>query len=482
MKATPKSSSITKRWVRGSLFFTLAVVLLAEGIFLWFTISGYYRDANSAVYTQLRLVSSQLASSTATADEKALKQIRAVEQFDQKAQFELMLVRANGSIETTSSGILPQYSETPADIAQALQAGGNGYGEYVGKNETGERVMAITVQVSDRTSRGVGALRMVTSLREVDKTIQRTVVMSMLLLCAVILASVVSGTFFIRSIVMPLQKVEATAARIALGDFDTRIDNSSGDEIGSLSKTINNMAEELSRSERMKNEFISSVSHELRTPLTSIKGWAETVGRLQDPQNPNFKRGMEIISGEADRLYDMVEELLDFSRMQDGLSLQVELLDLAAEVEDAVLLSTQRAAGLGVTLQYSVPETPVPVMADKNRIRQVMVNVLDNAIKYSFSGGQVDIEILQDDTNAYVVVKDEGQGIPPDDLENVKQKFYKGKGAVRGSGIGLAVVEEIMQTHGGALELASEVDRGTTVTLRLPLYFRDNKPKENADG
>lgn len=467
-----KSSSITKRWVRGSLFFTLAVVLLAEGIFLWFTISGYYRDARSAINNQLKILNGQLAPASASADEKSLRLIRTVEQFDQKTQFELMLVTSNGGIDITSSGILPKYAQIPVDIDTALRPGGNGIGEYVGKNETGEKIMAVTLLVPNQTAKGIVGLRLVTSMKKIDKTIQNVVISSLALLGTIILASVVSGIFFIRSIVFPLQKIEATASRIAQGDFETRIDNNSSDEIGSLCKAINNMAEALSKNERMKNEFISSVSHELRTPLTSIKGWTETVGTMQDPHNPSFKRGIDIISSEADRLYGMVEELLDFSRMQDGLSLKPELLDLAAEVENGVLLSGQRAAILGIAMLYSVPETPVPVMADKNRIRQVMVNVLDNAIKYSHPGGEMTIEILQDEHNAYVLVKDNGQGISKEDLENVKQKFYKGRGAVRGSGIGLAVVDEIMKSHKGELEISSEINVGTTVTLRIPLYNR----------
>ncbi len=478
-----KSSSITKRWVRGSLLFTLAVVLLAEGIFLGFTISGYYRDALTAVRSQLQLLSQQTATG-GTGEERALAMIRTVEDFDLKQQFELMLVHANGSIVTTSSGVLPGYTEIPQDINDARRSGG--WGIFVGDNERGEKVTAATLVVTNQSAQyGYVGFRLVTSMREIDRTIQRVVVASVILLLAIVLASAVSGMFFIRSIVFPLQKVEATAAHIAQGDFDIRIDNKSNDEIGSLCKTINNMADELQKSDKMKNEFISSVSHELRTPLTAIKGWTETVGKLQDPQNPNFKRGLDIIAGEADRLYGMVEDLLDFSRMQDGLKLEPELLDLAAEVEDAVLLSGQRAAGLGVALLYSIPEQPVPVMADKNRIRQVMVNVLDNAIKYSFTGGEVAVEIFTGENNARVLVKDEGQGISPEDLENVKQKFYKGKGALRGSGIGLAVVDEIMRRHGGALGIESEKDRGTTITLQLPLHDKKTGPEnseETPDG
>lgn len=484
-------SSITKRWVRGSLFFTLAVVLLAEGVFLWFTIRGYYGDARQAITNQFSYVRGQLGSANATADERFLRLIQTVEKFEAKTQFELMLVRANGTIYTTSSGTLPQYKEVPEDITVALRAGSSGVGEFVGVNESGEKIMAVTMQITPYPSQGVVALRLVTSLKLVDNAIYNLVIASMALLLAIVLASVLSGVYFIRSIVIPLRNVEATAARIAQGDFDTRIVNNSNDEIGSMCRTINNMAEELSKNDRMKNEFISSVSHELRTPLTSIKGWTETVGKLSDPQNTNFKRGIEIISGEADRLYDMVEELLDFSRMQDGLILTSELLDLAAEVEDAVLLSGQRAASLGVAVLYTMPEEPIAVFADKNRVRQVLVNILDNAIKYSYTGGEVHVEVSQHHGVASVSIADQGKGISPEDLENVKQKFYKGKGALRGSGIGLAVVDEIVQAHGGEFIINSEAERGTTVIVRFPSYNKSDSAglvsagedtKESPDG
>ena len=112
---------------------------------------------------------------------------------------------------------------------------------------------------------------------------------------------------------------------------------------------------------------------------------------------------------------------------------------------------------------------------DPARLRQVFINVLDNAIKYSPKGGVITIELLTDASNAYVSIMDQGPGISPEDLENVRIKFYKGKGAVRGSGIGLAVVDEIMQAHGGALDIQSEVGHGTTVTLRLPIYHREKE-------
>lgn len=228
------------------------------------------------------------------------------------------------------------------------------------------------------------------------------------------------------------------------------------------------MAEELGRSEQLKNEFISSVSHELRTPLTSIKGWMETLSRLP-PDDAHYQKGMEIITSETQRLYDMVEELLDFSRMQNGVKLQCERLDLVAEVSDAALMIEARIAGQGLHLSYEEPELPLPVWADRNRLRQVFVNVLDNAVKYSPPDGTIFIDLLQDGESAFVEIRDQGRGITPEDLENVKQKFFKGKNSVRGSGIGLAVVDEIVRALDGEVNIASTVGVGTTVTIRLPM-------------
>ena len=193
------------------------------------------------------------------------------------------------------------------------------------------------------------------------------------------------------------------------------------------------------------------------------------MAHIHDPTDPNYQRGVQVIARETDRLYDMVEELLDFSRMQNGLSLQCERLDLAAEVSDAVLTMTPRASQEGLSILWEEPEAPVPVYADAARLKQVFINVLDNAVKYSPPGGTITVELLQDGHNAFLNFTDKGRGIAPEDLENVKTKFYKGKGAVRGSGIGLAVVDEIVTAHGGILSLQSEVGAGTTVTVRLPL-------------
>ena len=220
----------------------------------------------------------------------------------------------------------------------------------------------------------------------------------------------------------------------------------------------------------MKNDFISSVSHELRTPLTSIKGWVETIENIHDPEDENYRKGLSIIRSETDRLYDMVEELLDFSRLQSGMKFNCEVLDFVAEATDAALFVEARIHQEGLELAYEEPPDPYPVWADPARLRQVFVNILDNAIKYSPPGGTIFLTLSRTADTVTASVRDQGRGIAPEDLQNVKLKFFKAKNSVRGSGIGLAVVDEIVTQLGGTTDITSTLGQGTTVSVTLPIY------------
>jgi len=230
------------------------------------------------------------------------------------------------------------------------------------------------------------------------------------------------------------------------------------------------MAKELGTSERMKNDFISSVSHELRTPLTAIKGWAETMHGCGIPDQDTFDKGMDIIVKESARLTGIVEELLDFSRMQNsGMMLKLEKLDVLAELDEVLYMLRDRAISEGKHLLYDEPEPMPPVMADKNKLKQVFLNIVDNALKYTPAEGVVGIQVMKEKDSVRIVVTDTGCGIAPDDLPRVKDKFFKANQNVRGSGIGLAIADEIVQKHGGTLEIESGIGVGTTVTITLPV-------------
>jgi signal transduction histidine kinase len=219
----------------------------------------------------------------------------------------------------------------------------------------------------------------------------------------------------------------------------------------------------------MKNDFISSVSHELRTPLTAIKGWSETIVAAGENDPDTLKKGMRVIMSETDRLSLMVEELLDFSRMQSGrLKLIFEKIDLLAELEEAVLMYTEKARREGIALEYDEQIESAVVIADKNRMRQVFINIIDNAIKYSDSGGNVHVLATEAEGFFVIEVADSGCGISAADLPRIKQKFYKANLTRRGSGIGLAVADEIVTSHYGTLDVTSTEGVGTTVCIRIP--------------
>lgn len=467
--------SITKRWLRGSLLITVLILALAEGLFLYFCYQNLYGSIESAMESRFSTFIGRLQAtgtagdSDSNAASRAQSLLRTVEQFEEKDKFEFMLLDQNGVVLATSSGVINENLTAGYDYYRALVSS-DGIGQSIFRTQDGERVMAVTALVPYDAG-NITAMRLVTSLTLADRQWWNLVLISLGVALVALAFALWSGLFFIRSIVRPLGQVESIANRIAGGDLQTRLpDTRYDDEIGRLCRTINEMAEHLTETERMKNEFISSVSHELRTPLTSIKGWVETIGTIRDPGDQNYRKGLEVIGAETDRLYAMVEELLDFSRLQNGISLDCQVLDLVAEATDAALFVEGRIRQEGLRLVYEDPPEPFPVWADPARLRQVFINVLDNAIKYSPPGGSIFLTLTRTATTVTVSVRDQGRGISPEDLEKVKVKFFKGKNSVRGSGIGLAVVDAIVTALGGTTDITSTLGQGTTVLITLPLY------------
>ena len=471
-------SGITRRWLCGSLLMTVLLVLLVEGMFLYSCTRSYYNSVQQTMYRRFSSISGQLKMYTGDTAQKAsasrsVALRRMVEQFSDKDKYEFMLLDSYGSVIASSSGTDAEGILTSADFEQAQETG-DGMGVAIYRTDSNEMVMAVCCLVP-YAAEDVAAMRLVTSLTLVQNQLKNVFLVSIVVVITILGFTVASGLYFVRSIVVPLGQVERTAASIARGELDVRlpVTGDAREEVDRLRGTINRMAEGLEETEKMKNEFISSVSHELRTPLTSIRGWVETLRTLDDPEDENYRKGLEIINNETARLYNMVEELLDFSRLQNGrLKMSCHPLDLVAELTDAVLFCEARIQREGLLLSYSEPEEMIPVYADPNRLRQVFINILDNAIKYSAPGGRITVKIWQGEYKAFIEIIDQGRGIPPEDLDNVKTKFYKGSNSVRGSGIGLALVDSIMTALDGTLDLKSTLGRGTVVTLGLPIYKR----------
>ena len=461
-------NSITKRWIKGSLLIIITLLVMASAFMLLTFRNAYYSAAQTALSNRINTLNGTLnATGRMSATEREQFLFRLTADFAEKDKFELMLLDEKGKVVATSSGFTPASNQNEDDFAKAVASEDELFiNTYT--SEMKEKIMSATFVLHD-PAREVCAVRITTSMEKIDQEINVIFAFIVFAAVAIIAFSIMSGIFFIRSIVMPINSIKDTADKIAQGEFTARIQSNSkyDNEIGQLCTSINHMAEELGKNDELKNEFISSVSHELRTPLTAIKGWAETMDGTADVET--LQKGTDVILQETDRLYAMVENLLDFSRLQNAtFSLVKEKLDLVAEVYDAVIMYTPQAEKQKIHMHFEEPEIFIPVMADRSRIRQVMVNLLDNALKYSEPNSVIEVSIVNNpDNTATVEIKDFGKGIHPDDMPKVKEKFYKGKGAKRGSGIGLALVNEIVQLHDGKFTIESEYGKYTSMQVTL---------------
>ena len=476
--------SITRRWITNNLGVIVLILLVIELAVIYAVQSYFYNSAQQYMLTKIKGVNAVLTKYASDTGTNLNAEIRStLESFSDKDKMELMAIDYDGMIVLTSSGFSPNYAISMPDYDEAmrddvLRDDGQRYGAKTMRTENGERIMAVSFPITE-ISEEYSAIRVVASLETIDNTVSGFVLAVTVAAIAVLLLLGLSDLYFVRSILRPIREINMNTEKFAQGDFSARINQESEDEIGELCAGINHMADELSATEAMKNEFISSVSHELRTPLTAIKGWAETLSDMsaevvaeQSPPDPvMMRKGLHIIVGETERLSEMVEELLDFSRMQSGhFSLQMDTMDILAELGDAVLMYTERAKKDDIRVTYDEPEMLPFVYGDKNRIRQVFINIIDNAIKYSDPDGLVEItaEAVEDNRAVRVTVRDHGCGIKKSDLDKVKIKFYKPNHTRRGSGIGLAVADELVKLHHGALDIDSEEGVGTTVTITLP--------------
>ena len=372
-------------------------------------------------------------------------------------------------MEVTTRGVtVGTYPGTP-EIYSAIESGE--VKDYVGRDVvTGERIMAAS-SLLKFNGQVVGVMRYVTAIGNIDRQVLLTVLLVAGVMVAVVGLIVLSSMIFINNVVAPVSAVSEAAKRISGGSYGVQIPNKYSDEMGELVDNINDMSLKISQSEKIQQEFVSSVSHELRTPLTAINGWAETLAADPGANPEQTQRGLNIIVKESRRLTTMVEELLDFTRMQDGrFTLRVESVDLASELEDAIYTYFELFRQEGIEVSYKGPDEDVPpIVADSERMKQVFCNVLDNAAKHGGAGKRIDVSAACEDGKFVIRVRDYGPGIPEEELPFVKQKFYKGSSKARGSGIGLAVCDEIVRLHGGTFDIANAEGGGAVVTISLPM-------------
>ncbi|MCL2402145.1 MAG: HAMP domain-containing histidine kinase [Oscillospiraceae bacterium] len=464
------TKGLRHRWLKGTVLLVLAALVVVICLFSVIIYNYYYATVRTGLESKARTATDFFAThGVRSYADYYNSAFRFAETFQERDRLELQFLNPDGSIMISTFAIVSDTAPNTPDVWSAIES--RQISTWVGRNQaTGERIMAVSAPILFSGEHVIGVMRYVTSLRQVDRQVFMNIIAVIGVGALVMLFVIFQNVVFIRSVITPVSEITKMSKRIAEGSYGVQINNDYRDEVGEMVESINEMSLKIAQTEKIQTEFLSSISHELRTPLTAITGWGETL-MYNDQLEDETKRGIAIILKEARRLTKMVEELLEFTRMEDGrFTLNIETIDIAAELEDAIFtyreLLHQDELEFGYeSLLYESPMIP----GDPNRLKQVFLNLFDNAAKYGREGKRIEVSIEMAGEYVRINIRDFGSGVPEDEIDNVKMKFYKGSNSKdRGSGIGLAVCDEIIKYHGGSMELENAEGGGFLVTIYLP--------------
>ena len=451
----------------------IAVILISvvalEVLLIYTMQQNYYGSLRGNLTSQVK-ISADMYSKYYSETSLEENIIYNVDAFWNQSNARVEIIDVDGNIIMDSLGVIPGADEPMDDVIAALE---DKTGEWIGVLD-GSKVMAVAYPLKSG-GEIVGALRLIASTEAIDDEIQDTMKILIAIGAFVVFTVGLISLFLANSILVPLRKVNDAAKEMAAGNFHARSDTKRNDEIGKLSDTLNYMADEIIKKEALKNEFISSVSHELRTPLTSILGWAITLQSRELQSRETLDDGLSIIAGESERLTHMVDELLDFSRFTTGsIKLEYKIVNLSDLLLHIKKQLTPRAVRENIEFTVSYPEDLPDLISDANRLKQLFINIIDNALNFTEAGGTVHFQTKYSKKVYTFIVTDSGRGIPENELPYVKEKFFKGSGAGSKNGIGLSICEEIVTLMGGSLDIKSKVGAGTVVTVTLPKEVTSN--------
>lgn len=388
-----------------------------------------------------------------------------VDTFWNQDDAEVQILDSKGNLLMDSIGVRDKNIITTSDVQKAI---GGEKARWVGSVDYYKgKVMAVSYPlIVDGQIKGI--IRFITSLNSVDGFISNIMYIFISISAAVIIIGIIMSILLANRIINPIKYLNKVAEKMGRGNLSVRSTIENKDEIGQLSNTLNYMADEIHKREQLKNEFISSISHELRTPLTAIKGWAITLNSSETDEE-TLKLGFDIIEKEADRLSLMVEELLDFSRLiNENVNLRLESVNIESFIIHIESFMRPRASEDKIDFNVAL-DIYEDIYIDSNRLKQVFINLLDNAFKFTDEGGNVSFTITKLNNSIKFVVKDTGCGISQEDLPRVKQKFFKGKNSKSQNGIGLSICDEIIKLHKGTFNIKSTLGVGTEIEVIIPI-------------
>lgn len=470
-----KIKGMKKRWLF-SVYGTVISILLIIMVVFTVLLKNYYYTAIEGTITSRATTTSNFYKTYLSNQYQDMYSLGSslINEFPYKDKIELQIVDENGTVIFSTLGFIP---DELINTKEFLNAKNGKYSAAICHNSlTKEKYMAYTVKLDNPSGHTIAYARYCVSLIEADKQVLTFVGIFFIIGLIVVAIVGISSQFFIRSIVTPLTDITAISEKIAKGDFKERLSEDYKDEMGDLCKAINYMAQELANTEKIQNDFISQISHELRTPITAIRGWSETALSSHGDEK-TMERGLLFIKTETDRLSKMVEELLDFSNIQiDRLKINLsktEVLDVFEETVFLMMGKAKREKDINLTYDNYTPISPI--MGDKDRLKQVFYNILDNALKHTEEGGTINTSIIQENDIISIVIKDFGSGIPQEEIEKTKQKFYKATNNTKsGTGLGLSIADEIITKHHGNLIIESRENEFTKITIQLPCYTQEN--------
>lgn len=458
-------SGIKKRWFINYILIILIVFIIIEGFFLVSLNNFYHRNAYNILVDRANVTvdfyKKYYDTNLYTIDEISQLLINNYND-DDIAQIDILDLE--GNLLRSSDAF---SNEEVIDFPKGVE---NGIVEDIYMMpQTGEKVMSIYVPLENKDGKAIGIIRYTTSLVLIDAAINRLFTYSLGLLGLLIIILSVFSLFFTKTLINPIEVVIDATEKLAKGNYNTRIKKEFKDEMQTLATSVNVMAEKIEESEKSKNEFISSITHEIRTPLTSIKGWGETIltGDMEDKEE--IEVGLGIIIRETERLSSMVEELLEFSKLEAGnLRIFKEKVEIVNMCQDILSIYKGKFSKKNIESLLNADAPEIFINVDSNRIRQVIINILENAYKFSDYNGKIILGINQTMKHVQIEIIDNGIGISANDLEKVKNKFFKSHSKYSGSGLGLSISNEIVKLHDGTLEIESQLHVGTTVRINLP--------------
>ena len=458
--------SIKKR-LTGNFILVIVITVLILEMFLVNAVKRYYyKNIEDMMSNQIKFSSDFYSRYFSTSSLEDIV-IDDIDVFWQQTNAQVQILNLDGYVLMDSIGVNNPKRIDTIDVKKALNGGKGTWIGDVGYDT--EPVMAVSYPIKS-DGKNIGIIRFITSLRETNRSIKNISKIFILIGIIVIFISAIVSLFLANTIVKPLKEVTDVAEKMASGQLKVRSKKRFNDEIGKLSDTLNYMAKELLEKEQLKNDFISSISHELRTPLTSIKGWAITLKSDELNDDQLLKDGLDIIEKESDRLTLMVEDLLDFSKfISRRITLTKEEIDIKDTVNQIGKQLMPRAKANKIDFKVNCNKNIPIIIADENRIKQVLINLIDNAFKYTSEEGEVIFSADYKDGFIEIYVKDNGLGIPREELPYIKEKFYKGDNSSASSGLGLSICDEIVSLHNGQLVIESEKGIGTKVFVKLPI-------------